>query len=118
MKTLQDTRILKARSIAQEQSCTNVRSFQIPCLSFQATNYYDIINWQRTNLTEPPCTAHIPEEEIQSLIEIGDPIESELLNIPCHTQAVERSIKVVTEASSKVCGQMNRDAFETKKQFK
>ena len=30
---------------------------------------------------------------------------------PCHTQAVERCVKLVTEASSKVCGHSARDGF-------
>ena len=31
--------------------------------------------------------------------------------IPCHTQAVERHIKIVTEASASVIGMKNRDSF-------
>ena len=30
---------------------------------------------------------------------------------PCHTQSVERTVKIVTEASQAVCGQLNRDGF-------
>ena len=30
---------------------------------------------------------------------------------PCHTQVVERLIKLVTEASSSVCGEEARDGF-------
>ncbi|KAK4874453.1 hypothetical protein RN001_013813 [Aquatica leii] len=54
-----------------------------------------------------------------------------ILKLPCHTQAVERCIRLVTEASSSVCGNEARDGliraklasrselpkFETKKQF-
>ena len=32
-------------------------------------------------------------------------------NFPCHTQAVERCIKLVTEASQSVCGENRRDGF-------
>ena len=31
--------------------------------------------------------------------------------IPCHTQAVERLVKLVTEASKAVCGRKSRDGF-------
>ena len=31
--------------------------------------------------------------------------------IPCHTQVVERHIKIVTEASASVIGMVNRDGF-------
>jgi len=34
-----------------------------------------------------------------------------IFNFPCHTQAVERSVKLVTEASIAVCGQTRRDGF-------
>ncbi|KAK4879050.1 hypothetical protein RN001_004865 [Aquatica leii] len=39
------------------------------------------------------------------------PEEIEILKFPCHTQAVERCIKLVTEASSLVCGAEARDGF-------
>lgn len=34
-----------------------------------------------------------------------------ILPIPCHTQAVDRYVKLVTEASEFVCGQKIRDSF-------
>ena len=36
-------------------------------------------------------------------------IELKFLNLPCHTQAVERHIRVVTEVSSRVSGQSQRE---------
>ena len=30
---------------------------------------------------------------------------------PCHPQAVERSVELVTQASKKACGQEERDGF-------
>lgn len=32
-------------------------------------------------------------------------------NFPCHTQTVERLVKVITDASSKVCGDIARDGY-------
>jgi hypothetical protein len=34
-----------------------------------------------------------------------------LKKLPCHTQAVERCVKLVTEASAAVCGTAARDGF-------
>ena len=34
--------------------------------------------------------------------------------IPCHTQAVEGHIKIVSELSMKVCGSVKRDGFVRK----
>lgn len=39
------------------------------------------------------------------------PEEIEILRFPCHSQAIERCVKLVTEASSKVCGPEARDGF-------
>lgn len=37
---------------------------------------------------------------------------AEYINIfPCHTQAVERAVKLVTDASTAVCGESARDGF-------
>ena len=35
----------------------------------------------------------------------------QIIDFPCHTQAVERCIKLVTEASNAVCGDNKRDGF-------
>lgn len=40
----------------------------------------------------------------QSLVEL-------LEKFPCHTEAVERCVKLVTEASTSVCGQKKRDGL-------
>ena len=92
-------------------------------------NYTDMINWQEENVTEPPLTRGISSEEIDILIRTKG--QKEFPNLPCHTQAVERCVKLVTEASSLVCGDESRDGlilsriesrqkmpnFETKRQF-
>lgn len=39
------------------------------------------------------------------------PEKMEILQYPCHSQAVERCVKLVTEASLKVCGPEARDGF-------
>lgn len=101
-------RILKAREADTDE---DIRTFQIPPLNFQAEYYYEMINWQTAKTTEPPCTTKFSNDELKNLIQTGDAFESQFNSIPCHTQAVERTIKLVTEASSKVCGQSNRNAY-------
>jgi len=34
-----------------------------------------------------------------------------MFNFPCHTQSVERSVKLMVVASGAVCGQTRRDGF-------
>ena len=65
-------------------------------------------NWQKVNLTEPSLTRSISDNEINHLISSK---EKNFPHLPCHTQAVERCVKLATEASSLVCGQNSRDGF-------
>lgn len=103
-------RILNARTRSQDRS-----SFEIPRLNFDAEVYHHMINWFDSNVqvTEPPLTKDFPTDDINSMVKSGifpDVIIPEA-EIPCHTQAVERHIKLVTEASAVVVGAQNRDGF-------
>jgi hypothetical protein len=58
-------------------------------------------------VTEPPLTSDKPVDElIENISETPN-----FAQYPCHNQAVERCIKVVTDASLKVCGQEARDGY-------
>lgn len=90
----------------------------------------DLIDWQSVTVTEPPLTRDIPNETLKEMI-LNNINEINILQYPCHTQAVERCVKLVTEASASVCGPESRDGFilarissrenlpkiDTKKQF-
>ena len=67
-----------------------------------------MIDWQE-DVTEPPLTTHLPEQEIQE--NIVNKTMFSMKEYPCHTQFVERMIKLVTESSTKVIGSTNRDGF-------
>jgi hypothetical protein len=95
-------RIVKARSSKHK----TIRQFVIPPLNFEATTYEDIINWNEVQVTEPPFLAKFSHEELKDFVSHG--LESK---IPCHTQAVERCVKLVNEASEAVCGNTARDGF-------
>ena len=119
-------RIKKAR---EQSKGKIIRTFQIADLNFKAEMYFDMINWQKVNLTEPPLTRSISDDQINHLI--NSEKKKNLPHPPCHRQAVERCVKLVTEASL-VCGQNSRDGFirskiesrqkmpscETKREFK
>ena len=89
-----------------------------------------MINWQKTQLEEPPSTKNLSSELIIA-IKTGS-AELPPITVFCnHTQAVERCIKMVTDASSTVVGMEARDGlirskiigrkklptFETKSQY-
>lgn len=97
-------RLLKARKKPRK-----LRSFDIPKINFAATDYVDLIDWQNTVITPTPLLSKLSDDNIRAAILSGDPLEFEKL--PCHTQAVERCVKLVTEASAAVCGTAARDGF-------
>ncbi|GBN17975.1 hypothetical protein AVEN_161558-1 [Araneus ventricosus] len=53
----------------------------------------------------------LSEDDIKSLVNSDTTAIREIQKFPCHTQAVERCIKLVTEASNKVCGHEARDGY-------
>lgn len=100
-------RILKAR----ELPVLNLRRFSVPVINFSAKEYYDLISWQDITITEPPLLAHLSVEALWQLVRDPDnkTIAKDILKLPSHTQAVERAVKVVSEASLSVCGSERRD---------
>lgn len=100
-------RILRSRS----EPMQGIRVFNIPPLNFNATDYIDIIDWQQAVVTEPPLTVHVAEDELEMFVASRQVPVIDFPNFPCHTQSVERCVKVVTEASVAVCGADSRDGF-------
>lgn len=99
-------RILKARNKNPE----NQRKFRQPKLILNAEKYYEMIDWQTAQLTEPPVTKKLSCDEIQAFINFKEKLLN-MYNFPCHTQAVERVIKLVTDASTAVVGHEAREGY-------
>jgi len=99
-------RILRARS---EQY--GLRLFTVPKLNFAAKDYIDLIDWQDTPISEPPILANNSADDIEMFVASGDTPVMDFPKYPCHTQAVERCVKLVTESCSSVCGVTARDGF-------
>jgi hypothetical protein len=103
-------RIIKARSTASHQM--TIRTFKPPNIVFQAKEYHEMIDWTSTALFPPPLLRRVSDEDIWTKISTGKTAKEWNFNkFPCHTQAVERCVKLVTEASSKLVGVKNRDGF-------
>lgn len=103
-------KILKARKLVSKTQ--SIRSFRPPNINFQATDYIEIINWTNTDLTPPPLLRRVTDDEIWAKITAGETADEwNFGKFPCHTQAVERCVKLVTEASKKVVGAKSRDGF-------
>ncbi|KAJ8962822.1 hypothetical protein NQ318_001222 [Aromia moschata] len=95
---------------ARQNRRGRVRVFQIPNINLYASYYIDVID-PTVNVTEPSLLAHLSTEDLQCIVSeyLGD--KYLFSRLPCHTQAIERTVKLVTEAAFKVCGPEKRDGF-------
>jgi hypothetical protein len=83
----------------------------IPNLNFTADDYISLIDWQTAAITEPPLTMELSQIDLERLVATHDVPVLNFPKFPCHTQSVERSVKLVTEACAAVCGAKSRDGF-------
>lgn len=83
----------------------------MPTLNFEADDYISLIDWSKETITEPSVTMKIDDETLLRFIHEDVTPIIRFSRYPCHTQAVERHIKLVTEASAAVCGMEKRDGF-------
>ncbi|GBM28882.1 hypothetical protein AVEN_43592-1 [Araneus ventricosus] len=96
--------------IGPEGNC--VRRFVIPAVNFRATDYVDLSDWQACNLTPPTILRHISSHELLKMIQDDVPMDGrDIIKFSSHTQAVDRIVKLVTEASRKRVGPQNMDRF-------
>ena len=73
-----------------------VRSFHPPLINFEAENYLNLICWVTAQITKPPLLSDISDENLSKGAIEGN-LHIPLL--PSNTQAVERTVKVITELS-------------------
>ena len=100
-------RVLKTRISAT----TKRRTFIVPKLLLNSQKYYEIIDWQCTAISEPPVLKRISNVVIENHIK-SRMLPQELFPMfPCHTQAVERAVKLVTEASACVVSSSEKDGY-------
>ena len=90
-------------------SSGDIRKFTIPKLNFEASDYYELVNWIDFPRLEPPLTCKLMENDLEKAIKTGS--MPDLEKYPCHTQAVERHVKVVTDAARSVCGKERREGY-------
>ncbi|GBM39880.1 hypothetical protein AVEN_250205-1 [Araneus ventricosus] len=103
-------RILDAREKKTKNS-GYLRLFKLPKLNFKAADYIDLIDWSNCVVTEPPITMHIKDQDLKEMCkEEQFPVLS-FEEFLCHTQYVERCVKLISEAAMKVCGETARDGY-------
>lgn len=78
--------------------------FQVPKRVLNLACYINLINWKTNRITAPPVVNELSDEDIAAFTQNGtgnDP-NTLFLHVPNQTQAVERAVKVTTEASISV----------------
>lgn len=113
----QHVRELALRKILKIRKTTSgfavLRIFKIPTLNLNAEDYINLIDWK--TMTKPPLTKNINTEIISQAITKPQIVQNEILKnikkLPCHTQATKKGVKLVTEASSAVCGPIRKKGF-------
>ncbi|GBN10906.1 hypothetical protein AVEN_157611-1 [Araneus ventricosus] len=92
------------RTLAAGPDGNCVRRFVIPAVNFRATDY-DHNDWEACNVTPPRVLKHISCHELLKMIQDDVPMDSwDFIKCPSDTQAFERIVKPVTEASRKRVG--------------
>ncbi|GBN05305.1 hypothetical protein AVEN_141619-1 [Araneus ventricosus] len=108
-------KILSARQDAVENLHHSIRYNIIPQLNFEAYDYTDMILWESTDvsITGRRYSANISNEELIDKLSLPDNTVPEwsFTAFPCHTVAIERTVKLVTEAAFRVCGFDVRDGI-------
>ena len=102
-------RIMKARAAKP-----NIRTqrFKVPTnLNFNAGEHYEVIDWSELAITEPPVVNAMTDTELWQFIRMDETPTKFFPKFPYHTQAVERLIKGVTEASKNACRPNSRGGF-------
>ena len=119
-------------SSEQRVSDGRIRQLRVPKLNINANSYINLIDWTDTIISEPSFTYSVTTSEIKEMIDSKAFSEFKIPELPCHTQNVERHIKLVTEALPLVCDHASREGlirnklssratmpfFNTKSQYK
>ncbi|KAL5251758.1 hypothetical protein ACHWQZ_G014793 [Mnemiopsis leidyi] len=88
--------------------------YYLPKVNFNAASYSELCSMIKKDdrwvyltfmdsleyITEPPLTKHL---DLSNFL-----LQQFTSDLPCHTQSVERMVKITTEASKKVCGRVNQ----------
>lgn len=106
----------KIYAARQQEIENSLRKFRSPQLNFSCESYTQLIDYDNAQYFNPPILKdyEFTEDQIVDLASkriLEHDFGEYLKDMPCHTQAVERSVKLVTEASQRVCGHEARNGF-------
>ena len=79
---------------ARKRVTNEIRIFKVHENYFTSKDYIAHIDWQFCVITKPPMTVKYSDSDLQYII--TDKTILDLKKILCHTQSVERCVKIVT----------------------
>lgn len=112
MSADQDPQV-RARAVQAIQRCREqppspeLRDFKLPSVNFAASDITQLFDWRATRITEPPLTMSLDDAAIERIRDAPLAVSA----YPVHTVAVERAVKVVTEAAIAVVGEEQRHGY-------
>ena len=86
---------------------TNIRTFELPNINFNADYYYEI-NFN-IHIYESRLTYNIEDSTLNNYLNMN--FEEITFEYPCHNQAVERFIQDVSQVSQMTTGEQSRDGI-------
>ena len=84
-------------------------------INFKAVHRTDLIDLSVNGVCEPPLTLDFSDNKLQNSLLTGEKIN--LPDFPSHSQGVERTVKLVTEASQSVYGLWSKTPAHTCRHF-
>ena len=87
-------------------SPNEIRKFFIPPITFTAKKLHKLVDLHKDGITEPPLTINLSDEQNRGAV--STPI---IYQHPCHSQVVERHVRLVSQASSCVSSFDRRDGM-------
>ena len=98
---------IRQNSVSAPYKATQqVREFRPPQIEDSATSLQDLLPPSEEYSCEPPLTMQLSNEELDKSVDKRFSVD-----IPCYSQAVEQSVKMVTEASKSVYRLDVRDGY-------
>ena len=102
-------RILCSRE--QNVSDGRIRQLRVPQLNVDASSYIGLIDKTDAIVSEPFFTASVTSNDIRKMIKTNTFSGIKILDLPCHTQSVERHVKLVSEAAFLLCDNASREGM-------
>ncbi|GBN19238.1 hypothetical protein AVEN_31020-1 [Araneus ventricosus] len=104
IRSLELRKLICARN--ENRGSSEVRIYQVSKMDFIAKDNFALINWRRVGRFEPPLLMNVQFKEIKAKEKVRK--TGEWSKYPCHTQAVETCIRLVSES---VYGVKKRHGF-------